>query len=72
MSTLEAHRLRGAQNALIVRRVNDALALGCDLIVSETLYKLKNSLRNFQRKGFEIVYDKEVYTGGRLPLSGES
>tara|TARA_Y100000588_G_scaffold390265_1_gene495215 strand:+ start:2686 stop:2838 length:153 start_codon:yes stop_codon:yes gene_type:complete len=34
---------------------------GCKWVCSETLYLLKPSLRNLQRNGFEIVYDKEVY-----------
>ena len=32
---------------------------------SETLTKLKTSLSNLQRNGFEIVYKKEVYVWKR-------
>ena len=59
--TVETHRKRGAQQALIAKRVERAEQLGCTILVSETLTMLEHSLRNLQRAGFVEVYDKEVY-----------
>jgi hypothetical protein len=59
--TAEADRRRGAQQALIARRVEKATALGCRVLVSETLSFLKSSLGNLRRAGFSPVYDKYVY-----------
>jgi len=60
-ATAEADRRRGAQQALIAKRVAQAEQLGCAMLVSETLYMLEHSYRNLQRAGFEDAYDKEVY-----------
>jgi hypothetical protein len=59
--TAEPDRRRGAQQALIARRIETARALGCRVLVSETLSFLKSSLGNLRRAGFAPVYDKEVY-----------
>ena len=59
--TAETDRRRGAQQALIARRIETATALGCRVLVSETLSFLKSSLGNLRRAGFAPVYDKEVY-----------
>jgi GNAT superfamily N-acetyltransferase len=60
-STAESHRGRGAQQALIARRIETAEKLGCAIVVSETLYMLEQSYRNLQRAGFQVAYEKEVY-----------
>jgi GNAT superfamily N-acetyltransferase len=60
-ATAETHRKRGAQQALIARRVERAEQIGCPVLVSETLYMLEHSYRNLQRAGFQEVYEKEVY-----------
>jgi GNAT superfamily N-acetyltransferase len=60
-ATAESHRQRGAQQALIAKRVERAEQIGCSLMVSETLYMLEHSYRNLQRAGFRQVYEKEVY-----------
>jgi GNAT superfamily N-acetyltransferase len=60
-ATAESHRRRGAQQALIARRVERAEQIGCSIMVSETLYMLEHSYRNLQRAGFQQVYEKEVY-----------
>lgn len=65
-ATREADRSRGGQSALIVERVNRALDLGCDYVFAETLYMLKTSLANLRRKGFEIVYDKALYSSWKI------
>jgi GNAT superfamily N-acetyltransferase len=59
--TAETHRKRGAQQALIAKRVERAEQIGCSILVSETLTMLEHSLRNLQRAGFHEIYDKEVY-----------
>ena len=60
-ATAESHRRRGAQQALIARRVERAEQIGCSIMVSETLYMLEHSYRNLQRAGFQQAYEKEVY-----------
>ena len=59
--TAEPFRGRGAQQALIARRVETAALLGCRILVSETLSILKDSLGNLQKAGFTPVFEKEVY-----------
>jgi GNAT superfamily N-acetyltransferase len=60
-ATAESHRRRGAQQALIAKRIERTEQLGCAIEVSETLYMLEHSWRNLQRAGFQEVYEKEVY-----------
>jgi len=60
-ATAESHRKRGAQQALIAKRIERAEQLGCSIQVSETLYMLEHSYRNLRRAGFREVYEKEVY-----------
>jgi GNAT superfamily N-acetyltransferase len=60
-ATKETDRKRGAQQALIAKRVEQAEQAGCSILVSETLYMLEQSFRNLQRGGFEEAYEKEVY-----------
>jgi GNAT superfamily N-acetyltransferase len=60
-ATAETHRQRGAQQALIARRVEKAEQIGCSALVSETLYMLQHSYRNLQRAGFQEAYEKEVF-----------
>ncbi len=59
--TAEAHGGKGGQNALIRARLNRAAELGCRVACSETLARLKTSLGNLQRNGFETAYYKKVY-----------
>jgi GNAT superfamily N-acetyltransferase len=60
-ATNERDRKRGAQQALIARRIARAEQMGCSIQVSETLYMIEHSLRNLQRAGFEQAYEKEVF-----------
>jgi GNAT superfamily N-acetyltransferase len=60
-STVESHRQSGAQQALIAKRIEKAEAVGCTIMVSETLYMLQHSYRNLQWAGFQEIYEKEVY-----------
>jgi len=58
--TLEPWRRRGAQSAIIRRRISDGRRLGCRLFTSETAPPLPHmplvSFRNLQRQGFELAY----------------
>lgn len=60
-ATAESDRRRGAQQALIAKRIERAEQIGCAIQVSETLYMLEHSYRNLRRAGFREVYEKEVY-----------
>jgi GNAT superfamily N-acetyltransferase len=60
-ATAEPYRRRGAQQALIAKRIERAEQTGCAMLVSETLYMLEHSFRNLQRAGFHEAYEKEVY-----------
>ena len=63
--TLETHRGRGAQSALIAARIRDALEMGCRWIVSETADDLPEkpnpSFRNLARAGFHLLYRRPSY-----------
>lgn len=60
--TLVSHRGRGAQSALIARRIDDARALGCHTITLETTpdrpEKRNSSYHNMERAGFELAYHR--------------
>jgi hypothetical protein len=60
-TTAESHRKRGAQQALIAKRIERSEQMGCTIQVSETMYMLEHSYRNLQRAGFTEAYEKEVY-----------
>ena len=68
-ATLAAARGRGAQSALIARRLSDAGRLGCTHAVVETAEDLPDapstSLRNLRRQGFEQVYLRANYVRSR-------
>jgi GNAT superfamily N-acetyltransferase len=59
-TTKESHRRQGAQHALIARRIRDAAAQGCRMIVVETAEdtpeKPAPSFRNLKRCGFQVAY----------------
>jgi GNAT superfamily N-acetyltransferase len=64
-ATLPGDRRRGAQSALLVRRLRDAAALGCTWVTCDTLEETAErpnpSLRNMRRLGFEIDYLRPSY-----------
>ena len=60
-TTAEKDRQRGAQSVLIAARIAKARELGCTAAATETLTMLEHSLRNLQRAGFRVAYEKEVY-----------
>lgn len=59
--TSEPDRRRGAQQALIARRIKDAADLGCVHVISQTLTMLRSSFSNLQRCGFREIYEQDVY-----------
>lgn len=67
-STLPSHRGRGAQSALLARRIRDAAGLGCRHVATETGEDLPErpnpSFRNMIRAGFEVAYLRDNYIRG--------
>lgn len=64
-STLQSHRGRGAQGAILTRRIKDAAAAGCKWLTVETAEqtpeKSAPSYRNMLRFGFEVAYLRANY-----------
>jgi GNAT superfamily N-acetyltransferase len=64
-TTLPAFRKRGVQAALMARRLEHALDLGCDTISTETGEPVpgdpQHSYRNMQKAGFRVAYVRENY-----------
>ena len=64
-STLPAHRRRGAQGALMARRIRDAAELGCRWVVTETGEDTPEhpnpSYHNMLRTGFVLAYQRPNY-----------
>jgi len=58
-ATIPEHRGRGAQTALIRRRIRDAAAAGCRLISTGT--SDPTSRRNLERAGLRAVYAKSAW-----------
>lgn len=61
--TLDRFRGRGAQTALIRRRIADAAAAGCDLIATQTGNGTA-SQRNMERLGLRLAYTKAEFFPG--------
>jgi hypothetical protein len=63
--TLPEARNCGAQNLLIVTRINDAIDLGCRIISTETAEdkpeKPSPSFRNMKRAGFSLAYLRQNF-----------
>jgi GNAT superfamily N-acetyltransferase len=59
-STLAEYRKKGAQSALIAKRIQDAAELGCKVLTVETAEdaeeKRSQSLLNIQKMGFEAAF----------------
>jgi GNAT superfamily N-acetyltransferase len=64
-ATLPAYRRRGAQGALMTRRIADGAALGCRWFASETGQDLPDkpnpSFHNMLRTGFKVAYHRPNY-----------
>ena len=63
--TLPGHRKRGAQGAIMARRIRDAAALGCDWVITETdedtPERPNPSFHNMTRTGFRLAYHRRNY-----------
>ena len=63
--TLPSHRKRGAQSALMARRIQDGLSLGCKWFVTETgedtADRPNPSFHNMMRNGFALAYQRPNY-----------
>ena len=59
------HRRRGAQGALMARRIEDGIALGCTWFVTETSEdtpeRPNSSFHNMVRSGFLLAYQRPNY-----------
>jgi GNAT superfamily N-acetyltransferase len=64
-ATVESHRRRGAQTALLERRLADAAALGCKWVSADTYPDAPDrpnpSYRNMRRAGMTPAYDRTNY-----------
>ena len=64
-ATIETDRRRGAQAALLARRLSDAEADGCEWVTADTLAetaeRASQSYRNMTRAGFTTIYDRPNY-----------
>lgn len=64
-ATDRAHRQRGAQQALVVRRLKDAAGAGCAWVsvetAEDTVTRDAPSFRNLRRLGFEVAYRRPNY-----------
>jgi hypothetical protein len=64
-ATDAGHRKRGAQQALIVRRLRDAVDAGCKWVsvetAEDTVTRDAPSFRNLRRLGFEVAYKRPNY-----------
>jgi len=62
-ATVAPFRRRGCQSALVARRITDASAAGCELVVSLTSFG-SASQRTLERAGLRIAYTKIVWRLG--------
>jgi hypothetical protein len=64
-ATLPSHRERGAQGAIMARRIRDAATLGCRLLITETGEDTPEhpnpSYHNMLRTGFRLAYLRPNY-----------
>ncbi|MDP8923063.1 MAG: hypothetical protein M3O34_09340 [Chloroflexota bacterium] len=64
-ATLEAYRRRGAQGAIVARRIRDGADLGCRWLVTEAVEDTPDhpnpSYHNMLRTGFRLAYQRPNY-----------
>ena len=63
-ATLPEFRGRGCQSALLARRIADAAADGCELVVSQAMPG-SSSHRNMERAGLRVAYTKAIWEQGQ-------
>lgn len=68
-ATLPEYRGRGMQTAIFIRRINEAVAMSCDVVHTETAADTpahpNPSLHNMLRVGFTTIYYKVVFSPAR-------
>lgn len=73
-ATAPEFRRRGSQSALLVRRIADAISLGCRLMVTTTGEAVpgdpQHSYRNILRAGFRLSHSRANWTPGHHHLPG--
>jgi len=64
-TTLETHRQRGAQGAIMAQRIQDGIALGCTHLISEAVEDTPEqpnpSYHNMVRTSFKLAYLRTDY-----------
>ncbi len=72
-ATLPEHRGKGAQSAIIAKRIEAAAALGCEVVVTETGEPVDGqpgpSYRNLLRAGLEPLYVRPNYERAAIAAS---
>ncbi len=67
-ATIPSDRNRGAQTALLARRLSDAAAVGCTWVSADTqpdtLARPNPSIRNMRRAGLDVLYSRPKYLFG--------
>lgn len=67
-ATLESHRGRKAQQAILAARITKGIERGCDVFTTETGIphpgEAGPSFKNIQRAGFTIAYERPNFTRG--------
>jgi GNAT superfamily N-acetyltransferase len=67
-ATVEGARGQGTQSALLARRIHDAAAMGARWLTAETLperpERRNASLKNMQRLGFHLMYERPNFVFG--------
>jgi hypothetical protein len=72
-ATLQSHRRRGAQGALMARRIRDGIDMHCEWFATETYEETADnpnpSYHNMLRTGFKLAYLRANYVSMRAVLS---
>jgi GNAT superfamily N-acetyltransferase len=61
-ATVSGFRRGGLHRELIAARLNEAIAIGCDMATASTLPG-SGSQRNYERMGFQVVYTRATLIG---------
>lgn len=60
-STLPIYRGVGCQYQQLVKRINDAVDLGCSILTTQAAFD-SSSQRNMQRAGFQVAFTKGIWS----------
>jgi GNAT superfamily N-acetyltransferase len=70
-ATVPAFRGRGCQTALILRRIADAAAAGCELMAGEATFA-SSSHRNMERAGLRVAFTNATWRVREVPAASPS